>query len=147
MTNHPTLRPALLFIGLSAAMLIAACSAAAGPNPSPVPSPIPSPSVRPTPTPIVARVTTPEAAAALVIATDPRFAGTMPLSPDVIGASQWWVATPLASGGYSIELTIGWGDCPAGCINKHVWTYDVTPDGQVKLVSETGEPVPADLPA
>ena len=142
MTNRSTPRTALLFIGLSAAMLIAACSAAAGPSPSPVPSP----SARPTPTPIVARVTTPEAAAALVIAADPRFAGTMPLSPDVIGASQWWVATPLASGGYSIELTIGWGDCPAGCINKHVWTYEVTSDGQVKLVSETGEPVPADLP-
>lgn len=143
MTNRPTPRTALLFLGLSAAMLIAACSAAAGPSPSPVPSP----SARPSPTPIVARVTTPEAAAGLVIATDPRFAGTMPLTPDVIGASQWWVATPLASGGYSIELTIGWGDCPAGCINKHVWTYEVTPDGQVKLVSETGEPVPADLPA
>ena len=143
MTNRPTPRTTLLFAVLSAAMLIAACSAAAGPSPSPSPSP----SARPSPTPIVARVTTPEAAAGLVIATNPRFAGTMPLTPDVIGASQWWVATPLASGGYSIELTIGWGDCPAGCINKHVWTYEVSPDGQVKLVSETGEPVPADLPA
>jgi hypothetical protein len=92
-------------------------------------------------------VTSPEDAAALVIATDPRFAGAMQLRPDVIGATKWWVATPLAGGGYTIEVTVGWGDCPAGCIERHVWTHEVKPDGSVKLVGETGDEVPVDLPA
>jgi len=120
---------------------LAACSAAGAPSPTPVPT------VRPTPTPIVVRVSSPADAAALVIATNPIFGGTMELRPDVIGASRWWTATPLAGGGFRIELTVGWGDCMAGCIERHVWTFDVDASGGVKLVSETGDPVPSDLPA
>ena len=129
---------------LAASLLVvalAACSAAGAPSPTPFPS------VRPTPTPIVARVSSPADAAALVIATNPMFTGTMELRPDVIGASRWWTATPLASGGYRVVLTVGWGDCMAGCIERHVWTFDVDASGGVQLVSETGDPVPSDLPA
>lgn len=120
---------------------LAACGAGAAPTPTPTPT------VRPTPTPIVAKVASPGDAAGLVIATNPIFAGTMQQRPDVIGASRWWTAEPLASGGYRIELTIGWGDCMAGCIERHVWTFDVDAAGAVKLVSETGDAVPSDLPA
>ncbi len=130
---HPALVPLLL-------VALAACNAPG------VPSPSPKPSSRPTPTPIVAPVAAPEDAAALVIATDPRFAGAIPLTPNLIGASKWWKAEPLAGGGYRIELTIGWGDCPAGCINRHVWTFDVDATGALTLVSESGDEVPADLP-
>jgi hypothetical protein len=119
---------------------LAACNAPGVPSPSPEPTP------RPTPTPITAPVATPEDAAALVIATDPRFAGAIPLRPDVMGASKWWKAEPLAGGGYRIELTIGWGDCPAGCIDRHVWTFDVDATGGLTLVGESGDEVPADLP-
>ena len=48
--------------------------------------------------------------------------------------SKWWVATPLSEGRYRIDITIGWGDCMAGCIDRHVWTYEVWPDGKVELV-------------
>jgi len=133
-----TYRLALLVVLVAA---LAACGGSAAPSPSPVPT------ARPTPTPIAAPATTPAEAAALVIATNAIFAGAMPLSPDVIGATKWWVATPLANGGYTIEMTVGWGDCPAGCIERHVWTFEVAPDGGVKLVSESGDEVPADLPA
>jgi hypothetical protein len=135
-------RAALAFIVLGAAILVAACAAAGAPSPSPSPSP----TARPTPTPIVAPARTAEEAAALVIATNPLFAGARPLDPEMIGASKWWKATPLAGGGYSIELTVGWGDCPAGCINRHVWTFEVAANGGVKLVGETGPPV-EDVPA
>jgi hypothetical protein len=111
------------------------------------PSPTPAPTVRPTPTPITAKVATPEDAATLVIATDPLFSGAIQLQPDLIGASKYWEATPLAGGGYEIKLTLGWGDCPAGCIDRHIWTFRVTPDGQVELVKEEGPEVPSDLPA
>jgi hypothetical protein len=119
---------------------VAACNAAGAPSPTPAPTP------RPTPTPIAAPVASPEDAAALVIATDPRFSGAIQLTPDVIGASRWWEAEPLAAGGYRIKLTIGWGDCPAGCIQRHVWTFDVDATGGLKLMSESGDEVPADLP-
>ena len=128
---------ALLFV----ATVVAACGGAGAPSPSPVPT------IRPTPTPIAAPATTPAEAAALVIATNPIFQGALPLTPDVIGASKWWVATPLAGGGYTIELTVGWGDCQAGCIERHVWTFEVAPDGTVKLVSESGDEVPSHLPS
>jgi hypothetical protein len=138
--HHPRMRALPLAASVLVAAL-AACSAAGAPSPTAVPT------LRPTPTPIVARVSVPADAAALVIATNPLFTGTKELQPDVIGASRWWTAKPLASGGYRIELTVGWGDCMAGCIERHVWTFDVDGAGAVKLVSESGDPVPSDLPA
>ena len=126
---------AALILGLVATSL-AACGAGAAPPPTP------------RPTPIAVHVATPEEAAALVIASDPRFAGTIKLSPDIIGASRWWEAAALADGGFQIMLTIGWGDCPSGCIDRHSWVYRVTADGLVTLESETGDPMPAgSLPA
>jgi hypothetical protein len=130
---------------LVAGLLLAVVTAACGPAATTAPSA--APSLRPTPTPIAAVVATPADAAALVIATNPLFAGAIPLTPDVIGASKWWEATPLAGGGYTVVLTVGWGDCPSGCISRHVWTFEVKADGGVRLVSETGEPVPSVLPA
>ena len=128
------------FVAATLLSSLAACSSAGAPT-------TPPPSEEPTPTPITVVVASPGDAAALVIATNPMFAGTAELKPDMIGASKYWKAEPLAAGGYRIELTIGWGDCPAGCIERHVWTFDVDASGGVKLVSETGDPVPSDLPA
>jgi hypothetical protein len=119
---------------------LAACGAAATSAPTPSPTP------RPTPTPIIAQVGTPADAATIVIASDPRFAGAIELTSGIIGASKWWKAEPVASGGYRIELTIGWGDCPAGCINRHVWTFNVDAMGGLTLISETGDPLPSQLP-
>jgi hypothetical protein len=121
---------------------VAACGGTGGP-----PSAAPTPSARPPPTPVTAEVAAPGDAAALVIAANPIFAGAMPENPDTIGASKWWVATPLAEGGYEIVITVGWGDCMAGCIERHTWTYEVSPDGAVELISDEGDPVPSDLPA
>jgi hypothetical protein len=60
----------------------------------------------------------------------------------VIGASKWWRATPMGDGGYSIAITLGWGDCPAGCISHHTWTFTVTADGSVTKTGESGDPIP-----
>ena len=128
-------RIALLLL-LAVVLSVGACGSG-GPSSPDTASPFPSP------TPIVVDVSSPEDAAALVIATDPRFAGAIKLTPDIIGASRWWESEALQGGGFRIKVTIGWGDCPAGCINRHSWTYDVTSDGQVSLVSEDGDPVPA----
>lgn len=127
----------------SLVLMTVAVIAGCGGGPS---GPGPSSSPKPTPTPIAAPVQTPAEAAALVIAADPRFRGAIERSSDIIGASKWWTATPLAGGAYRIELVVGWGDCPAGCINRHTWTYDVSPEGEVELVGEIGDPVPEPLP-
>ncbi len=129
------------FLAVMLLSSLAACSAGGAPTPT-----LP-PALEPTPTPISVVVANPGDAAALVIATNPMFAGAAELKPGLIGASKHWISEPHAGGGYRIELTIGWGDCPAGCIERHVWTFDVDATGGVSLVSETGDPVPSELPA
>lgn len=48
-----------------------------------------------------------------------------------------------------LEYTLGWGDCPAGCVKAHSWRYRVYDDGRVEFVSSTGPPPPSpeSLPA
>ena len=118
-------------------------AAIAGCTPTPAATPVPSPGA--TPTPVTVVVGSALDAATLVIASDPLFSGAAPQADDVIGQSKYWVATPLDGGGYRIDLTIGWGDCMAGCIDRHVWTYEVSPDGTLELVSEDGPEVPPDV--
>lgn len=60
----------------------------------------------------------------------------------MIGASAWWTAESITDDGFRISYVIGWGDCQAGCINRHQWVFEVTADGAVTLVDESGEPVP-----
>lgn len=131
-------------VALAAALAIATAAGCGGAAASP--SPTGTPTDRATPTPIARPVVTPGDAAAVVIASDPRFEGAIEQTPDIIGASRWWTAEPLDGGGYRVQLTVGWGDCPAGCIDRHTWTYDVTPAGELTLVSESGTEVPSSLP-
>ena len=123
-------------LGGLVALVIALAACTGGPPATSTPSPAPTPS------PITVTVNTPDDAAALVIATDLRFQGVTKLNPGMIGASRWWVSDPRNGGGFVITITIGWGDCPAGCISRHVWTYEVAGDGQVSLTGETGDPMP-----
>ena len=122
-------------------LAVAACGASGG-------SSAPGASSQPTPTPVGSTgASSLDEAAAIVIASDPQFAGVTKYDPDLIGASRWWEGEATSSG-YEVRITIGWGDCPAGCIDKHVWTYTVTPDGVASLVSESGDPLPeGSLPA
>jgi hypothetical protein len=79
-------------------------------------------------------------AARLVLATNERFAGMQPRNADLIGQASWYEAAESADG-WRVQVYLGWGDCPAGCINHHGWTYEVTPAGVVRLLSEEGDPV------
>lgn len=94
------------------------------------------------PTPAPPAVTTPQEAAAIALAQDPRFAGIGPLDPDLIGQGSWWEAAPTADG-FAVTIQIGWDDCQAGCINRHTWLYLVRSDGSAELLKEEGPPVPA----
>ena len=131
---------------LVAALVVGACSGAApsaSPNLSASPSPAAS-GVVPTPTRsfTATPVTTPQEAVARVIAFEPRLAGIKPKDYQLIGQSAWYEVMPASGvGAFRIRTRVGWGDCEAGCIDEHVWTYAVAPDGTVTLQPETGEPV------
>lgn len=40
------------------------------------------------------------------------------------------------------EFSLGWGDCPAGCIARHNWKFSVRYDGKVEFTGSSGDPVP-----
>jgi len=95
--------------------------------------------------PAVPTVASVEDAAALVVASEPRFEGAVALDPQMIGLSKWWEAAANDDGIYTVKVTIGWGDCQAGCIDRHTWSYRVGPNGALTLIEESGTPVPASL--
>ena len=86
-------------------------------------------------------VTTAAQAAHLALSQQSRFSGIAPFDENLIGQAAWYQVT-TAEDGWQVLIRIGWGDCPAGCINEHRWTYAVGKDARVDLVSETGDPLP-----
>ena len=132
-----------------AVLSLAGCASAASATQPPVPvsvPPVAAPSAAPSSGPgDDGVVTTPEQAAAIVVALDPRFAGVGPKNSDVIGGCCFYDVSET-SDGYMVTIDLGWGDCPSGCISHHRWTYTVAADGTTTLVSETGDPVPAGFP-
>ena len=87
------------------------------------------------------RVTDAAGAAQIALAQQPRFAGIGPLDESLIGQASWFDVTEVDDG-WEVLIRIGWGDCPAGCINEHRWTYEVGRDGRVTLLNEVGNDLP-----
>jgi hypothetical protein len=96
-----------------------------------------------------ATVDTPEAAAAAIQARTPVFDAVGPIKADTAGQDRWWEATPLDAAvpptGWTVTFTAGWGDCEAGCIDRHSWTWRVTRVGTVTFVSEEGSVLTDDV--
>jgi hypothetical protein len=139
---------AILFIA-AAGWLLVACTGPATPPASGSPG-VTEPPSAPAPASVApslptTSITNLEEAFAAVIPADPRFAGIPPVDPDRIGGCCFWTARRTATG-YAVTIEIGWGDCQAGCIDRHHWFFSVTPDGAVTLDREDGPPVPAGVP-
>lgn len=118
-----------------------------GTNPPPSATTPPQPSIAPSPAPTPAgTVSSAAQAAALVFASDPRWAEMLALQPDLIGASRWYEASPDVNGGFLVTITAGSGDCMAGCINQRRFIYHVDPDGTIDPVREEGDEVELDTP-
>jgi hypothetical protein len=77
----------------------------------------------------------------LALAQDARFAGIGPAEADAVGQAAWYEVA-VADDGWQITIRIGWGDCPAGCINQHAWIYRITNAGEVSLVRDQGDVMP-----
>jgi hypothetical protein len=80
-------------------------------------------------------------AARLALAQQARLAEIGPYDEDLIGQAAWYKVT-AAEEGWDVLIRIGWGDCEAGCINEHRWTYAVARDGGVELANEEGDAPP-----
>ena len=150
---HPllTTRPRRLAVVLLAALAVAACTASPGASSlgSPLGSASPAGSVSPAPsTPVAGASAHPVSSAAdafrAVQARSPWFDAIEPRDATAIGQSAWWTAEPGASGAWTVTVDVGWGDCPAGCIDHHTWIWTVAADGAVNLASQTGAAIPTD---
>ncbi|HUG47408.1 MAG TPA: hypothetical protein VMP67_03245 [Candidatus Limnocylindria bacterium] len=80
-------------------------------------------------------------AAALVLASEPLFAGIGPLNPQLLGQCCWYEANE-AGDAFEVNVELGWGDCQAGCIERHRWQYAVGREGTIALIDESGPQVP-----
>jgi hypothetical protein len=137
--RSPIRPPASLLVGLAMILVLAACSGGGSGTPAASSA---GASAQPS------GVHSAEDAAAAVAATNPLFDGIEQRDPNLIGQAKWWEATPVVGyqpGSWQVVYQIGWGDCQAGCIDRHTWTYEVTPDGTVTLISEEGSPVPTNV--
>jgi hypothetical protein len=131
-----------MLAGVLVAIVIGAmaCGGSSAPSGSPGGSPAPSAG---------GRVTSEEDAVARVVELEPRFAGITKRDPEMIGQASWYEVAPASGvGAFLVTISVGWGDCPSGCIEEHTWVYAVAPDGTVRLQSESGTEMPSDaLPA
>jgi hypothetical protein len=116
-------------------LLVAACSSGAPTTPGASSSPPPA----------AVPVTTAAEAAARVQQLVPSLAGIGPQDPNTIGGCCFWQAVQTADG-FTVVFEVGWGDCQAGCIDRHRYTYAVASDGAVQLTDDTGPPVPSGVP-
>jgi hypothetical protein len=46
---------------------------------------------------------------------------------------------------WTVAMLLGWGDCPSGCINNHLWKFKYRQSsGKIEMVVDSGPPVPRD---
>jgi hypothetical protein len=119
-----TLSRSIVLVVVAAGLVIAACSGPPGST---------------------AGVTDSAAAARLALAQDRRFEGIGAYDEGAIGQAAWYKVAE-ATEGWTVTIRIGWGDCPAGCINEHLWSYAVTRGGQITPTGERGDPLPNQQP-
>jgi hypothetical protein len=114
---------------------------------SPVASPLPAtpgvamsfPAASSTPV-VVTHVGSASQAAAVVFASNPIFNSIIPDPGTTVGQTAWYTASDDVNG-FVVSVTMGSGDCPAGCANNHTWNYAVSTSGKVTLASEQGPDV------
>jgi len=82
-------------------------------------------------------------AMAAVRARSPLFDGIERRDPNLIGQGSWWDAQSGIDS-WLVTVQVGWGDCQAGCIDRHTWTYDVM-GGEATFAMEDGSPLADDV--
>jgi hypothetical protein len=47
----------------------------------------------------------------------------------------------LQQNGWRLDYSVGFGDCPSGCIERHAWSFFVSASGNVSFLGESGSPL------
>jgi len=84
-----------------------------------------------------------------VLATGAPFGDFVLLTPDLVGASEYYEVKGEAGSDaiWIVIYTYGWGDCPAGCIYSHSFTYQVDPaTGEATFNDHSGDPLDENAP-
>jgi hypothetical protein len=68
--------------------------------------------------------------------------GILHVSPNYSYGDGNDIVAERGSNGWVLRYLVKWGDCPAGCINKHFWEFQVTFDGAVRFTGSGGDPLP-----
>lgn len=53
------------------------------------------------------------------------------------------IKVKVEPGAILYRFEYAWGDCPAGCINRHFWEFAVDENGDVQFIDEGGNALPA----
>ncbi|AHG93562.1 hypothetical protein J421_6027 (plasmid) [Gemmatirosa kalamazoonensis] len=69
-------------------------------------------------------------------------AGVRAAEPNGSGGDGDDIRAEPSSGGWRLEYSVGYGDCPAGCISRHYWTFDVDGAARVTYRGSRGDPAP-----
>lgn len=56
------------------------------------------------------------------------------------------IRATMESDAWRLDYSVGFGDCPAGCISRHTWTFRVFADGRVRYDGSSGPEPPAPSP-
>jgi hypothetical protein len=94
-------------------------------------------------------IDTPAEAHEAILDTGAPFEDFAFLGDGLIGASQYYEVKgePGSAASWIVIYTYGWGDCPAGCISRHTFVYQVDPvTGEVRFDRQEGEALPAEAP-
>lgn len=68
--------------------------------------------------------------------------GVVSAEPDGVAGDGNDIRAAALGPGWRLEFSVGFGDCPAGCISRHIWTFRVDGDGAVTFLGSEGPPPP-----
>ena len=70
-----------------------------------------------------------------------RISGVNYAEPDKAIGDGNYIKAQIESSYIKYIFSIGWGDCPAGCIHRHFWEYTVSYKGEVKYLGSYGDKI------
>lgn len=68
--------------------------------------------------------------------------GVRHADPNHVGGDGHDIEAELAADGWRLDYSVGWGDCPAGCIHRHHWVFRISVEGAVQLLESRGPSPP-----
>jgi hypothetical protein len=74
-----------------------------------------------------------------------RFApigGVIWAEQDGVGGDGADIRVSRSGDGWRLDYSIGYGDCPSGCINRRTWSFSVSAAGTVRYLGASGSPPP-----